>query len=170
MIVATEEKFEMPAIQGIVGKNRNYRLTDDYRFEWVEKGKRYARTVYKMDQGTKSETETDLASTPDEGPLGAIAGTVGISCAGPSDGGAVVHDNGYERHGDFKQGEFQVLVGEEWVDCTEPFPRLRCDLLFFKMIRLGGMPLRKALTEFVSLRVGGVKGISRKGGLKWFFS
>jgi hypothetical protein len=167
MILATVEAFNLPAIQGVPGPKRRYRLTDDYRFEWEENGKRYARTVYRMDQAAKSETITDLASVPDDGPAGALAGSIGIDNAGPSDGGAAIHDNGYERLGKFLPGEFQVLVGDEWVDCHEPFTRLRCDKLYFKMIRLGGMSLPKACIEFASLRVGAV---SIRNGVKWYFS
>lgn len=162
MIISTAQDFKFPAIQysGTDGK-REYRLLDDYCFEWNEKGFWYRRTVFKLDPGTQKEDGTDLASVPDE------ASALGFEQAGCSDAAAVLHDNGYFRLGKFLPGEFQILKNGKWIDCTEPFLRLRCDLLFRQMCILGGMPVWRANVEFAALRVGA---ISRRNGVKWYFS
>lgn len=159
MIISTEKDFKFPIIQycGTDGK-REYRMLDDYCFQYFEKGNWYRRTVFKIDPSTGKEDESDLASVPDP----AVA--LGYEQAGCSDGASETHDNGCARRGKFLPGEFQILKDGTWVDCTEPYSRLRCDLLFFKMLRLGKMPFRKALTEFLAVRVGNFS----TG--RWYFS
>lgn len=167
VVLSTPENFQQPVIQSISRGNRvEYRLAMDYCFEWEENGKRYRRTVFKTDPACECDWETDLASTPDGAAL------LGFRKLGPSDAGAILHDRGYEIFGALKQdqfppGEFQVLQDGQWVDCPERWTRLRCDQLYRRMCILGGMPVWRANIEFAALRVGA---ISRKNGLRWYFS
>lgn len=182
-VYATEQDFQLPKIQGVIGDKRRYILLEDYCFEWEENGKRYRRTVFanpavcRLNPG-KDGCTTDLASVPDSGIAGAIAGTIGIDQAGPSDGGSVIHDDDYRRMSGtslfkrkipigFPPGAFQILRNGVWIDCVEKYTRLRADKLYRRRCILGGMKPWKADLEFTSLRIGAV---SLKNGLRWYFS
>lgn len=170
MILATEQDFKMPKIQAVIGRKRRYILLEDYCFEWEENGNRYRRTVFanlevcSINPG--DGCTTDLASTPP------FAAPLGFEAAGPSDGGAVLHDDDYLRCAGknpigFAPGAFQILKDGAWVDCHEKFTRLRADKLYRRRCIAGGMPVWKANVEFLALRVGAV---SRRNGLRWYFS
>lgn len=169
MILSTPEHFQQPAIQGTVGPDRKYNLTDDYCFEWTgtkgpEKGKRYRRTVFRVDPACDCLSESDLASVPGFG------APLGFEVAGPSDAGGIIHDHDYFRlftkHslGYFMPGEFQIFDENlsDWVDCTEPYTRARADAGYRWRISLGGMSKYKAWIEWISLRVG-----AKVSGITW---
>lgn len=165
MILATEQDFKLPKIQGVIGSKRRYILLEDYCFEWQENGNRYRRTVFAHLEvcgiNPGEGCTTDLASVPP------FAAPLGFEPAGPSDGGSVLHDDDYRRLGIFPPGAFQIFKNGAWVDCDEKFTRLRADKLYRRRCILGGMPKWKATVEFLALRVGAV---SVRNGLRWYFS
>lgn len=166
MILATEQDFKMPKIQAVIGSKRRYIVLEDYCFQWGENRNLYRRTVFAHPETCaitpdKEGCTTDLKSSPD------FAAAIGFDHAGPGDGGAVPHDDDYFHLGVFPPGAFQVLKDGAWVDCDEKYTRLRADKLYRRRCILGGMPVWKANIEFLALRVGA---ISRRNGLRWYFS
>jgi hypothetical protein len=163
MIVSTLDNFVHPEIQSVSrGESVQYRLVDDYCFEWAEAGNTYRRTVF------KNNWLTDLATTPD------FASTFGFRKCGTSDAAATLHDRGYQLFGLFKlkafpAGEFTVLTpAGTWVDANPKYwTREKCDRLYRRMCEAGGMPAWRAEVEFLSLRLGA---LSKKNGFAWFFS
>ena len=168
MIVATPNHFLQPQIQGTIDHHDKveYTLVDDYAFMWLENDTIYRRIVYKKDHDSDNAWMTDLASTPD------AAAVLGFKECGPSDGAAILHDRGYQVFGTLKlthfpSGEFQKQEGGVWVDCDEPWTRLRCDKLYRQMCIYGGMTPFRANVEFIALRVGAISG---RNGWRWYFS
>lgn len=167
VIFSTPEIFQQPIIQSVSRHNNvEYRLALDYCFEDEENGNRYRRTVFRTDPNCDCEWDTDLASKPD------AAAIIGFRKLGPSDAAAILHDRAYQIFGRLKldrfpPGEFQILKDGQWVDSDERWTRLRCDRLYRRMCILGGMPGWRANVEFLALRIGAV---SRKNGLRWYFS
>jgi Protein of unknown function (DUF1353) len=167
MIVSTPTQFVQPEIQGTVTDQKlEYTLVSDYGYMWLENDTIYIRRVFATDPITGKKWTTDLASTP------GFAGLLNFKPCGPSDGGAILHDRGYEVFGELKlgkfpDGEFQKQENGVWVNCDEPWTRLRCDKLYYNMCVSGGMSVWRARTEFLALRIGA---ISKRNGLRWYFS
>jgi|GEM_PF-2173611 len=163
MIISNSENYIQPEIQSVSkGESVQYRLVDDYCFEWEEKGERYRRTVF------KNNWLTDLATTPD------FASTFGFRKCGTSDGAATLHDRGYQLFGTFRlkafpAGEFTIMTPKgTWIDANPRYwSRSKCDELYRIMCIAGGMPVWRAHVEFWALRIGA---FSKKNGFAWFFS
>jgi Protein of unknown function (DUF1353) len=149
---STDTAFLQPVLQfvgrskskffGLAGNRCQYKLVQDYIFEWGPADARKRFYVYKG-------YDYDKASVP------VITESLGFVPFGEHEAAALIHDNLYQRLGFPKVGEFeyQTLTDNTWTNNSSQWSREQADDLFCMMSILGGMSKMKAGIEKWAVRL-----------------
>lgn len=145
MTYSTAEDFRQPIAYPIsekgflLWKRPEWRLVEDYTFEWGPPESRRRITI-------KAGYEWDGSSVP------AWAAVLGHLPVGPCFGASLIHDRFCQSNYDLPEGEYQVKLPDgSWVNSPGKWRGLEVHELYRYMCVLGGMGEGKALTRKIAV-------------------